>query len=140
MLGSDGKSGIGSLLKKGKAVAYIVGAASKNRTQESTPTFYLRLAEGRALEEIVLMILTPKGARRELEIGPAGKKQEFKTELMRSFDSVEVGARLYRLTTAKLSSGEYMFFQIGSAEPAKGSYGKGFDFGIDEPKTAPVKR
>ena len=128
LLGSDERS----KLKKTKVVAYLVGTESKNRAQQTAPTFYFRLAEGRALEEIVLMAMASKGSLRQIEIGSGGKKPEFKAELMRSFDSLEVGAKLYRLIPAKLSAGEYLFFQIGSAEPAKGSYGKGFDFGIDE--------
>jgi hypothetical protein len=34
----------------------------------------------------------------------------------------------------KLTKGEYMFFLLGSAEPPKGSYGKGYDFGIETPQ------
>ncbi len=62
-----------------------------------------------------------------------GPKPELKAEARRPFDALEVGPSLFELTTAKLTKGEYLFFQLGSAEPPKGSYGKGFDFGIDEP-------
>jgi hypothetical protein len=69
-------------------------------------------------------------------MGPPGPKPELKAEAMRQFDSVEVGARLFRIGTGKLPKGEYLFFHLGSAEPPKGSYGKGYDFGIDVPQTS----
>jgi hypothetical protein len=136
LLGSEEK---GSLLKKGKVIAYIIGPAAKTRMKEPALVFYLRLAEGKAIEEIILIALDRKKDRRELEMGPSGKKQEFKAEAIRQFDSLEIGLQLFRLTPAKLTKGEYLFLQIGSAEPAKGSYGKGFDFGIDEAAAAPKK-
>lgn len=139
LLGAEEKGGLGPL-KKGKVVSYIIGPTSKNRIKDPAPVFYLRLAEGKGIEEIVLMALDRKSDRRELEIGPSGKKQEFKAEAMRPFDSLEVGPQLFRITTTKLAPGEYIFFQIGSAEPPKGSYGKGFDFGIDEPAASLKKR
>jgi hypothetical protein len=70
-------------------------------------------------------------------MGPPGPKPEFRAEAMRQFDSLEVGPNLFRLTAIKLIRGEYLFFQLGSAEPAKGSYGKGFDFAVDEPQKWP---
>jgi len=39
-----------------------------------------------------------------------------------------------RVSTGKLGKGEYLFFLVGSAEPPKGNYGKGYDFGIDDPR------
>jgi hypothetical protein len=137
LLGSEAKGG---LLKKGKVVAYIIGPVARTRIKEAAPIFYLRLAEGKAIEEIVLIALERKSDRRELEMGPSGKKQEFKAEAIRQFDSLEVGAQLFRIAPTKLSTGEYLFFQIGSAEPPKGSYGKGFDFGIEEPAPAHKKK
>ena len=139
LLGAEEKGGLGPL-KKGKIISYIVGAESKTRIKEPAPVFYLRLAEGKGIEEIVLMTLDRKNDRRQLEIGPSGKKQEFKAEAMRPFESLEVGPQLFRITAAKLTPGEYLFFQIGSAEPPKGSYGKGFDFGIDQPPPVQKKR
>jgi hypothetical protein len=139
LLGAEEKGGLGPL-KKGKVVSYIIGPASKTRIKDLAPVFYLRLEPGKGIEEIVLMTLERKNDRRELDLGSSGKKPEFKSEAMRPFDSIEIGLQLFRITTAKLTPGEYIFFQIGSAEPPKGSYGKGFDFGIDEPAPLPKKR
>jgi hypothetical protein len=137
LLGVSEGAGLGKvLMKKGKMIAYLAGPGSKTRVKESTPTFYLRLAEGRTMEEVVLVALDRKSDRREVETGAPGPKQELKADVIRQFDSLEVGPRLFRLTTAKLVPGEYMFFLIGSAEPAKGSQGKAYDFGVDPPAPA----
>jgi hypothetical protein len=50
-------------------------------------------------------------------------------------DSSEVGPRPVSGSLPPSSQGEYLFFLIGSAEPPKGSQGKGYDLGIDEPVT-----
>jgi hypothetical protein len=134
LLGTKEGAGLGKvLMKKGKVIGYLVGPAAKTRIKEPAPVFYMRLPEGKAIEEVVLVAFDRKTDRREIEMGPPGPKQELKADAMRQFDSLEVGPSLFRLTAAKLVRGEYLFFQLGSAEPPKGSYGKGFDFAIDEP-------
>ena len=120
-----------SLMKKGKTIAYLIGPASKTRGKRPTPVFYARLPEGKEIEELVLVAFSEKNGRRELDVGPSGPKQQLKAEQMRPYESLEVGPRLFRLMPAKLDEGEYLFFFIGSADPAKGIYGKGYDFGID---------
>ena len=129
LLGTKEGPGLGKVvMKKGKIVAYLVGAASKTRIKEPAPVFYIRLPEGKAIEEIVLLAFSPQAKRREIEMD---LKQELKPEDRRQFDSLEVGPGVFKLTAIKLTKGEYLFFQLGSAEPPKGSYGKGFDFGIE---------
>jgi hypothetical protein len=126
--------GLGKLKKK-ESIAYLPGPAAKTRTKDQTPVFYLRLAEGKGIEEIVLVALNQKPERRVLDTGSAAAKQELNSEVVRSFESVEVAAQLFRLTTTKLTAGEYLFFEIASADPAKGISGKGFDFAIDATST-----
>ena len=129
LLGAQEGAGLGKvLMKKAKTIGYLLGPAAKTRIKDPGPVFYLRLPEGKPIEDIVLVALTRKGDRRELELGPP-----IKPEVRRPFESVEVGANLFRITTAKLTKSEYLFFQLGSAEPPKGSLGKGFDFGVDGP-------
>jgi hypothetical protein len=130
LLLSEAKGGFGKVLK-GKGVAYLPGPRAAFRTKEQMPVFYLRLAEGKGVEEFVLAELVRKSDRRELELVSSGKKQELKADAIRQFDSLEVGPRLFRLMPSKLVAGEYAFFQIGTGEPDKGTAGKGFDFGID---------
>ena len=140
LLGINEGAGLGKvLLKKGKAIGYLVAPAAKDRMSNAFPTFYVRLGEGKAIEDLALLALDAKGGRREIEMGPPGPKPEIKAEARRPFDSLEVGPHLYRATAAKLAKGEYLFFLLGSAEPPKGSFGKGYDFGIDPPP-APKKK
>ena len=134
LLGEVNGAGVGKVLKmKGKVIAYLVGPASRTRIKEPAPLFYMRLPEGKGIEEVVLVAFDKKKGRREIEMGPAGPKQELKGEAMRQFDPLEVGPRLFKLNVGKLAKGEYIFFLLGSADPPKGSQGKGYDFGMGEP-------
>jgi hypothetical protein len=118
----------GGLMKKGSTVEYLVGPASKLHIKDSSPTFYIRLAEGKEIENVVLVALLRNGDRRELDLG---SKEELKPEIVKQFESVEVGPHLFRVSARKLPPGEYLFFLMDSADPQKGNYGKGYDFGID---------
>jgi hypothetical protein len=133
LLGVKQGAGLGKvLLKKAKTVGYLVGPTAKTRVPDIAPIFYLRLLEGKAIEEVVLVTMEGKGDRREIEMG-SGQKEQLKTTAMRQFEALEVGPRLYRIGASKLGKGEYLFFLVGSAEPPKDNYGKGYDFGIDAP-------
>jgi len=133
-MGQQQGAGLGKvLLKKGRAVAYLAGSTAKTQLQDAAPSFYMRLAEGKGIEEVVLVALDRKKDRRELDMGPPAPKPELKADTIRPFDSLEVGAGLFRLTPANLVKGEYVFFLIGTAEPPKGNYGKGYDFGMEPP-------
>ena len=132
LLGEKQNAGVGKvLMKKSRAVGYLLGASAKTRISEPAPVFYIRLPEGKPIEEVVLVALEQNKTRREIELGQTLDKQELKADAMRPFDSVEVGPHLFKITTTeKLAKGEYLFLLLGSAEPAKGSYGKGYDFGM----------
>jgi len=133
LLGANEGAGLGKILmKKGKMSAYLVGRSSKAKVIEPAPIFYLRLLEGKGIEEVVLVSFDIQGDRREMEMGP-GPKQELKAEATRPFEPLLVGPRLYKITTGKLVKGEYLFFLMGSAEPPKGNQGKGYDFAVHEP-------
>jgi hypothetical protein len=125
-----------SLMKKGKTLAFLVGPSASTHLQTSTPVFYIRLAEGKEIEELVLVDLLQKNGRRELDLGP---KQELKAEDIHQRDLLEVGPHLFRIKPAKLEPGEYLFFFIGSAEPAKGVFGKGYDFSVEAQPSAKKK-
>jgi hypothetical protein len=136
VLGEKSGGGLGKVLAKAKITGYLVGPASTARVADAAPVFYVRLPEGNKIEELVLVSLDKKKDRREIDMGPPGPKPELKPDAMRQFDPLEVGPGLFRLTVGKLGKGEYLFFLIGSAEPPKGNYGKGYDFGIDLPAAA----
>lgn len=133
-MGQKQGAGLGKvLLKKGKVIAYLVGSAAKTRVGDAAPVFYIRMPDGKGIEEVLLVALDRKKDRRELDMGPPAPKPELKSETFRQFDSLEIGAGLFRLTPSSLGKGEYMFFLIGTAEPPKGNYGKGYDFGMEPP-------
>jgi hypothetical protein len=120
------------IIKKGKPIGYFVTSSAKTRIHNPLQTFYVRLPEGKEIEELVLVNLLDKDDRRQLDL---------KADDIRPRESVEVGSHLFRLTPQKLTPGEYLFFFIGSAEPPKGIYGKGYDFGIDaSPATSKASR
>lgn len=122
-------------VKQGQSIAFLIGPAAKTRIKEATPTFYLRLPEGKEIDEVALVTLQPRtrANRREIAMGPGGPT--ITGENAKNFDKVEVGPRLFRITAGRLAQGEYMFLLRGSSEPPKGNYGKGFDFGIDGPSS-----
>jgi hypothetical protein len=142
LLGESQGPGLGKvlLLKKGKVTAYLVGKSAKTRVAESAPVFYIRLLEGKSIEELLLLTLERRKDRRDVDMGAPGPKPELKPETMKQFDALEVGSSVFRLSTSKLANAEYVFYLLGSAEPAKGNYGKGYDFGIELPVVEKKKR
>jgi hypothetical protein len=131
LLGEKQSAGVGKVvMKKARAIGFLLGPAAKTRITEPAPTFYLRLPEGKGIEEVVLAAFDQTNKRREIDIGQTLDKQELKAESLRPYDQVEVAPRLFKIST-KLTKGEYLFLLLGSAEPPKGSYGKGYDFGLD---------
>jgi hypothetical protein len=117
-------------LLKGKSVAYLAGPSAKLRVRATKPIFYLRLPEGKEISDVVLISLLEKGDRRELD-GIPGLKTGLNPDVVWPFDQVEAGPKLFKLTPPALTAGEYLFFLVGAAEPDKGTFGKGFDFGVD---------
>lgn len=134
LLGANQGAGVGKVvMKKGKAIGYLLGPTAKTRLMGRCQSSIC--AESKGIEEIVLVALEQKKDRREIELGQSLEKQELKAEAMRPYDSLEVGPRLFKITTTdKLTRGEYLFLLLGSAEPPKGSYGKGYDFGVEGPR------
>jgi hypothetical protein len=131
LLGTQESAGMKMMKKKPKVIAYLVGSSSKTRVKSPIPPLYMRLPEGKEIEDLVLVELTVRNAHREIDVGPADPKQELKADSMRQFDSLQVGPSLFKITAAKLDAGEYLFMLLGSAEPPKGVYAKGYDFSLD---------
>jgi hypothetical protein len=126
-----------TLVKKAKTTAYLIGSTSGRHLDTPNPVFYVRLPDGKEIEELVLVSLAEKNGRREISFAP---KQELKAEDMRQRELLEVGPKLFRVTPTKLNPGEYLFLFIGSAEPPKGIFGKGYDFTITTPAAPPKSR
>ncbi len=122
---------------KGKPTAYVAGPNAKLRLKAGKAVFYLRFPEGKEeMSDLILISLLEKDDRRELN-GLPGPKGGLNSDDVLQFDQLEVGAKLFRLMPPALDEGEYIFFLVGSAEPDKGTYGKGYDFGVD---SAPVEK
>lgn len=122
-------------IKSIKTNAYLIAPSARTRVKETSPTFYIRLAEGLSIDEVVLVSLYAKPDRRELEVsaqgGTVGAKQGLRMEVMKPFESQEVGPRLYKIATNIIGKGEYLFYLVGSADTIKGIQGKGYDFGVE---------
>lgn len=128
LLGAEEPRGF---MKKPKTVGYLSGNAARARFTSSMP-LYLRLPESKTMGEELVVRLSVANGRRQLDAGGAAAKQQFKPEDVQPFDSVEVGAQLFRIDATKTPAGEYVLLAIGSAEPSRGIYGKGYDFAIAE--------
>ncbi|SPF51331.1 hypothetical protein SBA4_4610001 [Candidatus Sulfopaludibacter sp. SbA4] len=91
--------------------------------------------EGQAIDELVLVSLYPKADRRELEVsalgGAVGAKHGIRMEVMKPFETQELGPRLYKVAAGILPRGEYLFYIVGSADNVKGIQGKGYDFSVE---------
>jgi len=123
-------------LLSAKVIGALPGAASRIRVESTPAVFYLRLPETIKIEDVIIVSLevVPKVPQRQLEFNPSsekGGKPTVKTASIRQFDQAQVGPGLYRIATTMLSTGEYMFYLVGSADPAKSIQGKGYDFGVN---------
>ncbi len=122
-------------IKSIKTNAYLIGPSARTRVKETSPTFYVRLPENYSIDELVLVSLYAKPDRRELEVsaqkGAVGAKQGLRMEVMKPFETQELGSRLYKIATNIIGKGEYLFYLVGSADSIKGIQGKGYDFGIE---------
>jgi hypothetical protein len=117
-------------LKKSAVIGYLVGNRANTRVSDPSPVFYLRLPEKVAIEEVLLVALTPKGDRREIELGPNPSKPVFPVGTVKQYESKAIDQGLFRVIPAPLEKGEYLFLLMGSADEKKGIVGKGYDFGL----------
>ncbi len=120
--------------KSVKAKVFLEGAFSEVTTG-STPNLEIELPEGDSIDDYLLVRIDPKGTRREIEVtfvgGTAAVKTVFPLGGLIAGTSVVVRPGLHKLTFASpLPTGEYMLYVLGSADFAKGIYGKGYDFGV----------
>ena len=119
-------------LVKSKLRAPLVGPKAKLRSSAAKPVFYLR-ANNMKTDDLVLVLLDRKDDHRELVLVMQGKKPVVEVGRMREFEVTRIDEDLYRVTTTTLKPGEFLLYLVGSADPEKGIFGKGFDFGVDAP-------
>jgi len=118
-------------LKKSPVVGYLIAAHSATEVHSPSPVFYLRAPEKVAIEEVLLLALTAKSNRREIELGPNPAKPVFPVETLKSYEPKQIEAGLFRvLVNDELQPGEYLFFLPGTADEKKGIVGKGYDFSV----------
>jgi hypothetical protein len=123
-------------LGSAKIIGALPGAAAPVRVESTPAVFYLRLAENTKIEDVTIIVLdaVAKEKRRQAEFTPSQQKDgkpSPKATLLRQSERTAVGPRLYRVVTTQLGTGEFMFYLGGSADPAKGTLGKGYDFGVN---------
>jgi len=122
-------------IKSVKVNAYLIGSSARLKAKDQAPVFYARVNEGQAIDELVLVSLYPKADRRELEVsalgGAVGAKHGIRMEVMKPFETQELGPRLYKGAAGILPRGEYLFYIVGSADNVKGIQGKGYDFSVE---------
>ena len=116
---------------QGHIIGSVVGPAAKSRLSPGPATFYARLAEKAAVDDLALLILKRSHNRRDLDFGAKPGKPVFAVNALRQFESKEVSPGLFRIAVPLKQSGEYMFFILGSGDEKKGLLGRGYDFGVD---------
>jgi hypothetical protein len=123
-------------LKKSKPFAIVLEPRAKFRVTAAAPVFYARPPEGVAPEDIALVAIKTEDDHREMPLAPSespAAKPAPASDALRPLKTEEVGPKLYRMVVPPLQPGEYVFYLRGSADPSKGTQGKGYDFAVDSP-------
>ena len=116
----------------GHIIGSAAGDAAKVRAGEGPLVFYARLGDKMMIDDLVLLSFKAEKDRRELDFGTKAGTPVFPPKSVFQFDSKEVGpGGLYRIAAPALSSGEYVFFILGSENDKKGLLGRGYDFGVN---------
>jgi hypothetical protein len=125
---------------KGHIIGSVIGPAAKTRAVGPSATFFFRLPEKAAIDDLALLSLSPSANRRDLDFGTKPGKPVFPVKAVGQFDPKEVAAGMFRLTVPVKGPGEYLFFVLGSGDDKKGLLGKGYDFGVDGSGRSKVKK
>jgi len=117
-----------------KENAFLVGAVSTTSVSPM-PAITVRLPKGDSISNYVLVKLSNKRDRRELEVGSGSGITNSRTGLrpsaIRRTQATEQADGTFRLTPLKpLEHGEYMVYVMGSSDESKSIYGKGYDFSV----------
>jgi len=118
-----------------KENAFLEGATS-TVSASPMPEILITLPKGESIGNYILVKMSEKGDRRELNVGSGGGVGNGRTGLSSSstIKSVQVIARgenTYQLVpSTPLKSGQYMVYVVGSSDERKDIYGKGYDFAV----------
>lgn len=130
---------LGNLLTGGiksvKWKAYLQGgSASASVASASTISIALELPRGDSPDNFLLVKLDAKDDRREIEVasggGMVGLKSGIRTESIIETAIVPGGGNKFELVATALKRGSYLLFVVGSADAARGQYGRGYDFDV----------
>jgi len=121
-------------IKAMKINGWVTGQHSKTKFGSETTSFFLKIPEGVAPAEYVLLAFNVKGDRREVELGRARFTTRMGTEHAAvNFESEKIDKGRYKITVRNLKSGDYGFLPPG-AELSKNasSVGKIYTFQVVE--------
>ena len=118
-------------LVKGHVIGAVVGPSAQMRLKTGRVTFYARLGEKMAIEDLTLLTTEPEKDRRNLDFGTKAGQTNFPVKSVQQVESKEVSPGVFRMTATLEKPGEYFFFVRGSGDPKKGTLGKGYDLGVD---------
>lgn len=120
-------------IKSVKWKAYLQGAHASVRVGPAS-TIGMELPKGMSPDGFLLVILDEKDDRREIEVassgGMVGAKSGIKAEAIIKTSAAPLGGNTFSVSTSGLKSGEYILYEVGSADTTKGLHGKGYDFGV----------
>jgi hypothetical protein len=118
-----------------KENAFLEGASS-TVSASPMPEILITLPRGESIGNYILVKMSEKGDRRELNVGTGGGIGNGRTGLSSSstIKSVQViakGDNTYQIVpSVPLKSGQYMVYVVGSSDERKDIYGKGYDFAV----------
>jgi hypothetical protein len=118
-----------------KENAFLEGASS-TISASPMPTILITLPKGESIGNYILVKMSEKGDRRELNVGTGGGIGNGRTGLsssstVRSVQVIAKGENTYQLVpSVPLKSGQYMVYVVGSSDERKDIYGKGYDFAV----------
>lgn len=125
----QGGGKIRALLKKNNVVGSLAGASAKTKLPAGETTVYARLQF--PVEDLVLVQLELDDGNRNLDFGTKPAKPTFPPEIVKQFETKDVGLGVVRLSLPPLKRGQYLFLILGSGEEKKATLGKGWEFGVE---------
>lgn len=117
-----------------KSRAYLPGPFSET-VVGPTAKIDVAVPKGESIDKYLLVRLTTRKDKRELEIGSLGTVSGAKSglsskEIVATEAVASPDGRYQLLIPTGLVAGEYMIYVLGSADAIKGIYGRGYDFSV----------
>jgi len=99
------------------------------------PEICVTLPKGDSIDKYVLVEMDKKGEQRDLNMGPGGGesigKSGIRSGSVKRVRLIRRNDNTFQMLPLKpLANGEYMVYVLGSGDPAKHLYGRGYDFSV----------